>query len=126
MWRDNLASVRMLFHCYRFTCVLLMCYHGDGKRLTMAAPTAMPVKPICTREGEETLTGCLDHEADSLQQRRPAEARESHLGDRSVDDAFVSVLLPQTPAHLYRHGIDSPTCFLHQCFYLYQYKLSTG
>lgn len=41
-------------------------------------------------------------------------SRVFHLGDWGVDDALVSILLPQTPAHLHKHE-DTNCWFFEIC-----------
>lgn len=58
----------------------------------MAAPTAMPAKPICSTQihkvwGENAHMTHWHHQY-------------THLWDRRVNDAFVSILLPQASANL--------------------------
>lgn len=66
------------------------------KKLTMAAPTAIPANPICTR-----MRKIIKDETSFC--RYASDRESSHLWDWRVNDTFVSVLLPQTPAHLRDH-----------------------
>lgn len=62
----------------------------------MAAPTAMPVKPIC-RTDRGKRSGGAGLKASALSELQ----LQTHLGDRSVDDPLVAIFLPQTSADLH-------------------------